>query len=163
VDCDPVAGVFFSSSLFGMPGAARPFRPTTPTSTNSGFSHLFNERGSLGLFGSGAIELLGREMTDDLHNLKAQAIAQAQATQNDVAVTLQTKGVQFGTLTAIQTVRRHQWSGGQSRPGDSSFGVGQTNRLGITRVQPPSWYAASEFEQLDPPFSDSDPIRMVSR
>ena len=101
VDCNPVAGVFFSSSLFTIPlTTSRPCRPDTPTSTNGGFSHLFNERGSLGLFGSGAIELLGREMTDDLQDLQEQAIAQAQAEGHDVTMELQTKGVQFGTLTA---------------------------------------------------------------
>ncbi len=164
VDCDPIAGVSLSSSLFGMPGAARPCRPTTPTSTNNGFSHLFNERGSLGLFGSGAIELLGREMTDDLHNLKAQAIAQAQAAQNDVPVTLQTKGVQFGTLTAHPngTV---DTSGVQGVSPDlviRPFGrKGQNKSLrhfSITAFNRHHGMQPQEaMEQLSPPFSDPDP------
>lgn len=101
-DCDPVAAVELSADLFGEPPSKRPCRAgVTPTPTVSdGFFPTFNERGSLGLFGSGAIELLGREMTDDLLNLQAQAIAQAKAVHHDVTVTLQTKGVQFGTLTA---------------------------------------------------------------
>jgi hypothetical protein len=97
-DCDPVAGVILSKSVFGLNGS-RLCRPTPPT-VSDGLFHTFNERGSLGLFGAGAIELLSREMTDDLQNLQAQAIAQAQAALHDVTVTLQTKGVQFGTLTA---------------------------------------------------------------
>lgn len=100
VDCDPVAGVMFTTSVFPNLGANRPCRPNTPTSTNGGFAHTFNERGSLGMFGSGAIELLAREMTDDLLNLQAIAVAQAGASHHDVVVTLVTKGVHFGTLTA---------------------------------------------------------------
>jgi hypothetical protein len=102
VDCDPVAGVFFNLSLFGTGSNQRPCRPPvgTPTSTGGGFNNVFNERGSLGLFGSGAIELLSREMTDDLQDLQAQAIEEAQAEGHDVTVELETKGVHFGTLTA---------------------------------------------------------------
>src|SRR5713226_6829489 len=101
-DCDPVAGVDLSRDLLGEPPSSRPCRAgVTPTPTVSdGFFPTFNERGSLGLFGSGAIELLGREMTDDLLNLQAQAQAQAQAEGHDVSKALQTKGVQFGTLIA---------------------------------------------------------------
>ncbi len=103
-DCNPVAGVDLSHDLFGSPQPNLNFRPCrspNPTPTVSdGFNPTFNERGSLGLFGSGAIELLGREMTDDLLNLQTQAIQQAHATHQDVTKTLQTKGVQFGTLIA---------------------------------------------------------------
>jgi hypothetical protein len=102
-DCDPVAGVELSRDLFGELRDLRPCRSPNPTPTVSdGFFPTFNERGSLGLFGSGPIEQLGREMTDDLLNLQTQAIAQAKAVHHDVTVTLQTKGVQFGTLTAHQ-------------------------------------------------------------
>jgi hypothetical protein len=103
VDCDPVVGVIFSNRPFPPPAPphdTRPCRPSTPTSTGGGFSHAFNERGSLGMFGAGAIELLGREMTDDLLALQTQALADAQAAGHDVTVTLKSKGVQFGTLTA---------------------------------------------------------------
>jgi hypothetical protein len=99
-DCDPVTGVDLSEDLFGLSPLLRPCH-NNPTPTNSnGFFPTFAERGSLGLFGSGAIELLGREMTDDLQALQAQAIAQAHTGGLDVTVTLQTKGVQFGKLTA---------------------------------------------------------------
>ena len=52
------------------------------------------------MFGSGAIELLGREMTQDLLALKIQAISQAASSGKDVTVALVTKGVSFGSLTA---------------------------------------------------------------
>ena len=98
-DCDPVAGVFMSATIFGFPNSPRPCKPITPT-VSDGFFHNFTDRGSLGLFGAGAIELLGREMTEDLFHQRARAIARAQLVQQDVAVTLQTKGVDFGTLIA---------------------------------------------------------------
>jgi hypothetical protein len=98
-DCDPVTGVFLMSDQFGVMNPTRPCKPNTPTQAN-GFFPAFTERGSLGLFGSGAIELLGREMTDDLQALQGQAVAQAQMLQHDVTVQLVTKGVQFGALTA---------------------------------------------------------------
>jgi hypothetical protein len=98
-DCAPVTGVFLTHSIFGMLNPSRPCKPNTPTVADGPFP-AFTERGSLGMFGSGAIELLGREMTDDLQALQAQVIAKAQAAQHDVTINLQTKGVQFGTLTA---------------------------------------------------------------
>lgn len=59
-----------------------------------------NERNTLGMFGSGAIELLGREMTDDLTAIRAAAITAAAAAGNDVTRTLITKGISFGRITA---------------------------------------------------------------
>jgi hypothetical protein len=100
-DCDPVLGVMFGPSLVGpVLSSQRPCRPTTPTSTGGAQTPAFNERGSLGLFGSGAIDLLGREMTDDLQALQAQALSQAQRTGQPVTVALVTKGVSFGSLIA---------------------------------------------------------------
>lgn len=46
------------------------------------------------LFGAGGVELAGKEMTQDLQLLKAQALANP-----DLPVALLTKGVSFGTLT----------------------------------------------------------------
>ena len=59
-----------------------------------------NERGSLGLFGSGWIELLAREMTVDLKAAAEKAIEKARRTGQDVTVDLETKGVSFGRITA---------------------------------------------------------------
>jgi hypothetical protein len=52
------------------------------------------------MFGSGAIELLGREMTQDLLAIKSQAISQAKETGQNVSMALVTKRVSFGSITA---------------------------------------------------------------
>ncbi len=74
--------------------------PVSGTILNPDFSQTFLERNTLGMFGSGAIELLGREMTQDLIALRTQAINGAIAGGKDIPVALVTKGVSFGSLTA---------------------------------------------------------------
>jgi len=74
--------------------------PVSGTILSSDFTHTWLERNTLGMFGSGAIELLGREMTQDLLNLQSQARARAGSSGADVRVALVTKGVSFGSLTA---------------------------------------------------------------
>jgi hypothetical protein len=74
--------------------------PVAQNILNPDFSQTFLERNTLGMFGSGAIEELGREMTADLQTLQAQAISQASSTGSAVTVHLTTKGVSFGQLTA---------------------------------------------------------------
>ena len=59
-----------------------------------------NERAPLGLFGSGYVELLAREMTSDLHAIRDDARRRARRTGVDVAVELSSKGVSFGRMTA---------------------------------------------------------------
>lgn len=59
-----------------------------------------NERNTIGLFGSGAIEMLAREMTDDLQALRLAAVLRAKAGRSDVTVSLKTKGIDFGHLIA---------------------------------------------------------------
>ncbi len=59
-----------------------------------------DERNTLGMMGSGLIEALGREMTADLLALRANAVQQAASTGSPVTVSLDTKGVNFGKLTA---------------------------------------------------------------
>jgi hypothetical protein len=59
-----------------------------------------NERNTLGMFGSGAIEMLAREMSADLIARREQAKQQAASTGQPVSVELVTKGVSFGRLTA---------------------------------------------------------------
>lgn len=99
-DCNPVVpGVVIGASIFGVLNASRPCKDFIPT-VSDGFFNLFTERGSLGLFGSGAIELLSREMTDDLQKIQSDAKAQAQKDNAPVTVDLVTKGVNFGKLTA---------------------------------------------------------------
>jgi CxxC motif-containing protein (DUF1111 family) len=60
-----------------------------------------NERNTLGMFGSGYVELLAREMTADLQAIRDDAIAQAALAAADVTLPLATKGVSFGSITAL--------------------------------------------------------------
>jgi cytochrome c peroxidase len=59
-----------------------------------------DERNTLGMMGSGAIELLTREMSRDLQAIRTAAIEKAQTDGSPVTVPLDTKGVNFGSLTA---------------------------------------------------------------
>jgi Di-haem oxidoreductase, putative peroxidase len=68
---------------------------TTDISPNTG-----DERNTLGMWGSGAIEMLAREMTADLQAIRKQAIQQALSTGQNVTRPLSTKGVSFGQITA---------------------------------------------------------------
>jgi hypothetical protein len=74
--------------------------PVSAIVLNTDLTQTWLERNTLGMFGSGAIELLGREMTRDLLALKSQAISRAGSSGTDVTVQLVTKGVPFGSLTA---------------------------------------------------------------
>jgi hypothetical protein len=74
--------------------------PVAKLILNDDFSHTWLERNTLGMFGSGAVEMLGREMTDDLRKLETNAISQAKSTSRNVSVALTTKGVSFGSLVA---------------------------------------------------------------
>jgi hypothetical protein len=60
-----------------------------------------NERNTLGMFGSGAIEMLAREMSQELQRIRDNAIITARLTGQTVASSLDTKGVNFGTLTVF--------------------------------------------------------------
>jgi hypothetical protein len=62
--------------------------------------HLSNERNTLGMMGSGAIEMLAREMTRDLQALRQQARDEALASGVTVTTALVTKGVPFGQIIA---------------------------------------------------------------
>lgn len=59
-----------------------------------------DERNTLGMMGSGLIEALGREMTADLLAIRSDALHTAATTASPVTVSLDTKGVNFGKLTA---------------------------------------------------------------
>jgi len=59
-----------------------------------------NERGTNALQGSGLIEMLAREMTRDLRAQRREALAKARHSGETVTVTLTTKGVSFGKLSA---------------------------------------------------------------
>lgn len=59
-----------------------------------------DERNTLGMFGSGAIEMLAREMTAELHDARNLAIKHAIKGGAAVTAPLNAKGVSFGSLTA---------------------------------------------------------------
>lgn len=52
------------------------------------------------LAGAGIVELLGREMTAELHEIRAAALAKARSSGQPVRVKLETKGVSFGEMEA---------------------------------------------------------------
>lgn len=58
-----------------------------------------NERNTLGMHGSGPIEMLAREMTADLHGIRDAAIEEAASDNAPVTRALWTKGVFFGSIT----------------------------------------------------------------
>lgn len=68
--------------------------------TDSLSPQLSDERNTLGMFGAGPIEMVGREMTADLQTLRDAALEQARTSQSAVTIALESKGVHFGTLTA---------------------------------------------------------------
>ena len=59
-----------------------------------------NERGTNHLFGAGLIELLAREMTDDLQTIRTEALRTARERGEATTRDLVTKGVRFGAITA---------------------------------------------------------------
>lgn len=64
-------------------------------SVNANFS---NERNTLGMQGSGPIEMLAREMTAELAAIRAEAVATASSEHRTVSRSLVAKGVSFGKL-----------------------------------------------------------------
>ncbi len=60
-----------------------------------------NERATVGMFGSGYIELLAREMTADLLAIRADAVRAAADTGEAVTADLVSKGVDFGRITVL--------------------------------------------------------------
>lgn len=59
-----------------------------------------NERNTNHLFGAGLVELLAREMTTDLHNIRAEALKEARLSKQPVKAELLSKGVSYGFITA---------------------------------------------------------------
>jgi Di-haem oxidoreductase, putative peroxidase len=68
--------------------------------TESVSGEFSNERNSLGMNGSGAIEMLAREMTGDLLAIRDAARSEAGLSGRDVSLPLITKEVKFGQITA---------------------------------------------------------------
>ena len=72
--------------------------------TNADFDSInpqfSNERGTNHLFGAGLIELLAREITSDLHDIRKEALKSARADQAAKRVELISKGISYGFITA---------------------------------------------------------------
>jgi mono/diheme cytochrome c family protein len=68
--------------------------------TESVSSEFSNERNTLGMFGAGPIEMLAREMSLELQAIRDTAIREAKVKNTKVIKSLDTKGVNFGYLTA---------------------------------------------------------------
>lgn len=62
---------------------------------------LVTERGTTSMNGSGAIELVAREMTRALHEIRSQAVADARRTGRPMRLPLIAKGVSFGHVTGL--------------------------------------------------------------
>lgn len=60
-----------------------------------------NSRNTIGMNGAGAIEMLAREMTADMHAIRADATMEAANTGVAVTKALVTKGVDFGSITVM--------------------------------------------------------------
>jgi hypothetical protein len=69
--------------------------------TDSVSVEFSNERNTLGMNGAGAIEMLAREMTEDLHTLRQAAIIRAHSSGRAAPIRLITKGIDFGEITAF--------------------------------------------------------------
>jgi len=83
----------FTANVFAGLGAVHPL----PFSVDPALS---SERGTPEIQGAGAIELLAREMTADLHGIRVNAIRDARRSSAPVRARLVTKGVSFGHITA---------------------------------------------------------------
>ncbi len=82
----------FVANVFVLAQLADPVQ----TSIDAQFS---NERNTLGMHGSGAIEMLAREMTAELHRIREETRRQAVETGRFVTRDLVAKGVHFGRIT----------------------------------------------------------------
>jgi hypothetical protein len=68
--------------------------------TDSVSAEFSNERNTLAMNGSGAIEMLAREMTANLQSIRDAAVALARSSNKSVTSRLDAKGVNFGQITA---------------------------------------------------------------
>jgi cytochrome c peroxidase len=68
--------------------------------TLSTASDVTNERNTVTMFGSGVVERIAREMTEDLHALRAKAVREAAAGGQAVTMALRAKTTPYGSITA---------------------------------------------------------------
>lgn len=69
--------------------------------TESISGNFSNERNTLGMHGAGPIEMLAREMTEDLHAIREEARQMAATSGMPQTRPLVTKGVEFGHITVL--------------------------------------------------------------
>ena len=93
---DPIAGGagHFTVNAFVAEGFTFPDLDTTD-------QQFSNERNTNHLMGSGLVELLAREMTQELHGQRREALRNARQTDSPVEAVLSAKGVDFGRLIAF--------------------------------------------------------------
>lgn len=83
----------FTTNVFSGLGARHPiFRSIDP--------RFSSERDTPDLYGSGVIELLAREMTQELHQIRNEAILEASRQGKPVRRDVVAKGISFGSITA---------------------------------------------------------------
>ena len=66
---------------------------------NQTLATVGNERGTVGMFGAGLVELLAREMTAELRTARDRALEEAANSGQAVTVQLSAKGIGFGSIT----------------------------------------------------------------
>jgi len=66
--------------------------------TNSIDSHLTSERNTTGLFGSGAVDMVAREMTAVLRSQRSAGLLTAKRNNTAEVVELKAKGISFGSI-----------------------------------------------------------------
>jgi len=66
--------------------------------TKSITTDITNERNTITMFGSGAIDMLAREMTRDLIMQRDAGLSKAKATNRPYPIPLKTKGISFGAI-----------------------------------------------------------------
>jgi hypothetical protein len=96
---DNVANVFVLAQRFGFVDDFTQADPMTGEIPGT-LSTVGNERNTPGMWGAGAIEMLAREMTADLHAIRSRALALARQNRRKTTLPLQTKGVHFGSISA---------------------------------------------------------------
>ena len=83
---DFVANVFVGAHFLSKP-------------TKSIDSKLTNERNTIGIFGSGVVEALSKEITTDLHAIRDKALLESKTKQKIIHANLTSKGISFGEIS----------------------------------------------------------------
>jgi hypothetical protein len=76
-------------------------RPRGSAGFGSDVATRADSRDAPHLFGIGLVEMLGDEITQDLRAIKTQAITRAQAENRPITLSLRSKGISFGAITAF--------------------------------------------------------------